>query len=414
MQILFLTARLPYPPDRGDRSRAFHFMQHLSREHSLSLASFIAGESEREHLDALRPLVQEVRVVKMSQRRSAVAVAGNLWRPDPLQALYYRSGAMQQVVDDMLDSRRFDLVLVHLFRMAPYVARRAGLYRVVDLTDAISKEIKRSLPYRGLPWRLIYRLEGPRIQRYERWTARTFEETWMISEADRQVLAADCPGANIQVVPIGVDGERFYPTGQPARPQTLIFVGHMSVFHNVDAVTHLVQDLLPLVRQRVPDCTLEIVGAQPSDQVRRLAAVPGVTVSGIVPDLNERLNSAAVFVAPLRFAAGIQTKILEAMAAARPVVTTSLVNDGLGAEAGREIIVADDAETAAEQIVGLLQDEERRRQLGQAGRAFVQRRYTWQHVVRRMRDIETELAVGSQLSAISSQQPAVSHQPSAS
>jgi sugar transferase (PEP-CTERM/EpsH1 system associated) len=392
MQILFLTARLPYPLNRGDRSRAFHFVKHLSREHTLSLASFIAHESEREYLAALRPFVQDVRVVKMSRRRSALNVAQNLWRPDPLQALYYRSGVMQRVVGEMLAAVRFDVILVHLFRMAPYAAQRPDLYRIVDLTDAISKEVRRSLPYRGLPWRLIYSLEGPRIQSYERWTARTFEETWMISEADRNALAADCPEANIQVVPIGVDGERFYPTGQPSQPNTLIFVGHMSVFHNVDAVTHLVQDVLPLVRQRIPDCTLEIVGAEPSAQVRRLASVPGVAVAGFVPDLNARLNSAAVFVAPLRFAAGVQTKVLEAMATARPVVTTSLVNDGLGAQPGREIAIADDAETAANQIVTLLQDEGLRAQMGQAGQQFVQRRYTWQHVVKRMREIEEMLA----------------------
>lgn len=392
MRILFLTSRLPYPPNRGDRSRVFHFIKALSREHDLSLVSFIARESEREHLPVLRSYCRQVSVVQMDRRRSAMSALCNLWRAEPLQALYYRSGTMRRLVDETLAATRFDVVYAHLFRMAPYVADRRDLYRVVDLTDAISKEVARSLPYRGLVWRLIYSWERPRIERYERWVAETFEESWMISGADREVLASACPASNIRVVPIGVDSERFYPTEQSCRPNSLIFVGHMGVFHNVDAVTHLVQDVLPLVWPRIPDCTLEIVGAEPNAQVRRLADNPLVSVAGFVPDLNARLNGAAVFVAPLRFAAGVQTKVLEAMATARPVVTSSMVNDGLGAQPGKEVLLADDKGTAADQIVALLQDEALRARIGQAGRRFVQERYTWERVVERLRDIQEMLA----------------------
>ncbi len=392
MRILFLTSRLPYPPNRGDRSRVYHFLQHLSPKHDLSLAAFIAHDFEREHLTLLGAYCREVRVVQMAPSRSALSVLLNLWRGRPLQALYYRSKDMHRLIDELLEGDRFDVVYVHLFRMAPYVADRPDLYRVVDLTDAISKEVARSLPYRGQAWRLIYGFERPRIERYERWVANTFEETWMISEADRRVLASACKGANVQVVPIGVDTEHFYPTGQPCRANSLIFVGHMGVFHNVDAVTHLVQDVLPLVRQRIPECTLEIVGSEPSAQVRRLATDPAVSVVGFVPDLNARLNEGAVFAAPLRFAAGVQTKVLEAMAAARPVVTTSIVNEGLGAQPGQDILIADDATTTANRIVDLLRDEQLRARIGQAGRHFVSRQYTWQQVVERMGEIEELLA----------------------
>lgn len=122
MRILFLTSRLPYPPNRGDRSRVFNFIKHLSRAHQLSLVSFIAQESEREHLAPLRSYCRGVRVVTMSQRRSALSVLFNLWRREPLQALYYRSGAMRRLVDRMLSSNQFDVIFTHLFRMAPYVA----------------------------------------------------------------------------------------------------------------------------------------------------------------------------------------------------------------------------------------------------------------------------------------------------
>ncbi|NIV31315.1 MAG: glycosyltransferase, partial [Anaerolineae bacterium] len=351
MRILCLTSRLPYPPNRGDRLRAFHFIEHLSQEHDLSLVSFIADEAERDHLPALRAYCHDVRVLPMSPGRSAISTALNIWRREPLQALYYRLGAMRRMVDDMIATTDFQAAYVHLFRMAPYIADHAQLYRIVDLTDVISKEIDLSLPYRHPASRAVYLLERKRINRYEQWVAQHFEETWLISNSDGQALAQAAPRANIRIVPNGIDFDQFYPTGQSCVPDSLIFVGHLSVLHNMDAATHLAQDVLPLVQREVPSCTLNIVGADPAPRIRQLGQSAAITVTGFVPDLNAHLNNAAVFAAPLRFAAGIQNKVLEAMAAGRPVVTTSLVNDGLGAQPEREILVADDPTATAQQIV---------------------------------------------------------------
>ena len=394
MRILCLTSRLPFPPDRGDRLRAFHFIEHLSQEHELSLVSFIASEAERDYLPSLLAYCREVRVVPMSARRSALGTALNLWRQEPLQALYYRLGTMRRLVDGMIAAADFGAAYVHLFRMAPYVAQHPELYRIVDLTDVISKEIDLSLPYRSLASRAVYGLEKGRIARYERWVAQNLEETWLISEADRQALARACPGADIRVVPNGVDLKQFHPTGQPCAPDSLIFVGHLGVLHNIDAATFLAQEVLPLVQKAFPACTLSIVGADPAPQIQRLGQSAAITVTGFVPDLNAHLNRAAVFVAPLRFAAGIQNKVLEAMAAGRPVVTTSLVNEGLGAQLEQEILIADDAPATAQQVVQLLANAPLREQVGRAGRRFVEQKFSWHHAVARMRAIEESLQQG--------------------
>jgi len=390
MRILCLTSRLPYPPNRGDRLRAFHIIEHLAAHHELTLASFIVHQGQCEYVGALEQYCR-VHTVFQGPLRSAAAAAGNAWRRAPLQALYYRSRAMRRLVDELVESTPFDAAYVHLFRMAPYVAGHPRLYRIADLTDVISKEVGLSLPYRSPASRLLYRLEEPRIARYECRVARDFEETWLISEADRQHLAARCPGANLQVVPNGVDTDHFHPAGRPPEPNSLIFVGHMGVLHNVDAAQYLVGEILPLVRQQAPDCTLYIVGADPAPQVRHLGQVAGVTITGFVPDLNDYLNRAGVFVAPLRFAAGVQNKVLEAMAAGRPVVTTSMINAGLGGTPGRDLLVADSAAALAAEVVRLLRDEQLQEQIGRAGRQFVQRRYSWQHAVSRMAAIEQTL-----------------------
>lgn len=392
MRILCLTSRLPYPPDRGDRLRAFNFIRQLAREHRLTLVSFVASEAERAHLPALAPYCEAIHLLPLSPRRSAAMVLLNLWRPSPLQALYYRSGAMDRLLGEITSRTRFDAAYVHLFRMAPYAARLRGLYRIVDLTDVISKEVRRSLPYRRPLWRLVYRVEQPRIERYERHVARSFEEVWLIAEAERQSLAAACPEANIQVVPNGVDLEVFRPDGGPSVPNSLIFVGHLRVPHNVDAAVQLATRVLPLVRDRVPDCTLTLVGADPAPEVLALANAPGVTVTGFVPDLNRRLNEASLFAAPLRFAAGVQNKVLEAMASGRPVVTSSVVAEGLGGRPGEDYLLADDPASMAAQIVALLGDESRRQRIAQSGLQLVRERHTWDGVCRRMRAIARELA----------------------
>ncbi|MDX1663233.1 MAG: TIGR03087 family PEP-CTERM/XrtA system glycosyltransferase [Candidatus Promineifilaceae bacterium] len=394
MRLLCLTSRLPYPPNRGDRLRAFHFLRRLSEEHELHLISFIAREEEREHVPFLQKYCRSVTVVQQSPTRSALTVAGNLWRRDPLQVLYYRSRPMQRLVDQTLAGAAFDAAYVHMFRMSPYVAHAADLYRIVDLTDVVSQEVQRSLAYRRALWQLIYRVEGRRIAYYERHVAQRFEETWLISEADRRALAAVCPDANIRVVPNGVDLQRLRPLEVRPDPRRMLFVGHLDVFHNVDAATFLAREVLPRVLSRYPDAVLELVGAGGSAAIQPLAALPGVTLTGYVEDLNGALNRAALFVAPLRFAAGVQNKVLEAMAAGRPVVTSSVANAGLGAEPGTHLLVADGAAATAEQILQLLENPHLARRLGAAGREFVARRFSWDRVNERMAAIASLIANG--------------------
>ena len=396
MRILCLTPRLPYPPHGGDRLRAYHIIKRLSQEHELSLISFIAQNAEKKHLTPLRDLCRDVRVLIMSPFHSVSRVLTNLWRPDPMQALYYRSPAMQELVTNTLNRRQYDAAYVHLFRMAPYVAHMTNIYRIADLTDVISKGIGYSLPYREPVSRLIYRLEKPRIARYEHWVAQNFEETWLISAGERRHLSHSCPSANIHIVTNGVDTDLFHPTGRSCQPNSLLFVGKLSVFHNVDAAIHLTRDVLPLIRQKISDCRLDIVGVNADDRVQRLGKYPGVTVKGFAPDLNECLNRCAVFVAPLRAVAGVQNKVLEAMAAAKPVVTTSLVNRGLCAKPGRDLLIADDTETTARQVIKLLRNRQLRTQLGIAGRRFVKQHFKWDGVADRMRVVAAQLRLAAE------------------
>lgn len=389
MRILFLTGRLPYPPNRGDRLRVYHFLRVLSREHRLSLLSFISDERESGYVGPLRAFCENIQLIHRAAWQSTAGVALQAWRPLPFQSLYYHSPVMHQAVDRLLARQQFDIVYVHLFRMAQFVAGRRKPYRILDLTDAISGEIERSLPFRDPLWRLVYRLEMPRIRRYERHIAGRFDETWLISETERRAMIANGAGGNLKVVPNGVEIDRFRPRFRRASEPVLTFVGHMGVFHNVDAAERLAREILPRVRQHIPAARLDLVGAEPASRVRALAVEEGVRVLGHVADLNAALNDAAIFVAPLRFAAGIQNKVLEAMAAGLPVVTTSEVNGGLQATDGQHLVVADNDEAIAAAVVALLGDTDASARLGEAGREFVLERYRWEAVAERIRAIES-------------------------
>ena len=392
MRILCLTARLPSPPDRGDRLRALRVLETLAEDHQLTLLSFVESAEQRDGARQLEAICRQVRVVTRARATSLATTLLHSWRRLPLQVLYYRSRPMRRLVAEQLSEGRFDAAYVHLFRMAPYVRRGDAPYRIVDLTDVISSEVARSLPYRPLPSRAVWEREQRRIARFEGEIANAGDEVWLISQVEREQLMALAPHANARVVPNGVALDTFRPLGMVEDPTRILFSGHMGVFHNVDAAACMAEEILPAVRRSVPDCRLRIVGASPSTRVRRLAGLDGVEVTGFVPDLNRELNRAAVFVAPLRFSAGVQNKVLEAMAAGRPVVTTSNVADGIGATPDRHLLVGGTFGEIADHVASLLADVDRRRALGAAARELVAREFSWRPVAERVREISDLIA----------------------
>ena len=392
MRILYLTSRLPYPPNRGDRLRTYHLLRHLSQEHEITLVSFVNSREEAQLGRKLDEFCREIHLIVRPALRSLAAVIGNIWRPQPMQLLYYRSHMMRHLVDKVLAGEKYDVAYIHLFRMAPYVVNHPELYRIVDLTDVISSEISASLPYRAWASRVVYRQEQLRIAEYERRVVGWADEAWLISERDKLKLAEFRPQTNLHRIPNGVDLIRFFPADYKKPANTMLFVGHMGVFRNIDAVMYLVNEIMPRVRREIPDIQLKIVGAGTSQQLRDLEKHAGVTVMGYVSDLNGQLNQSTVFVAPIRFSAGIQNKILEAMAAGVAVVTTSNVNEGISALPGQEILVGDSTKDLADIIVRVLSNEPFRLRLSLAGRAFVEKRFSWQTAVDRLRQIEEGIA----------------------
>ncbi|HEV8128438.1 MAG TPA: glycosyltransferase family 4 protein [Candidatus Eisenbacteria bacterium] len=380
MRILFLTSRMPYPPVGGDRFRVYHVMRAAAEAgHAVHLLSFDLGREEQRNgsLDEIARSVETVPLpLALSWFRAAKALPGRF----PLQAAYYRSRRMRERVDDAIHRIRPHVVVTHLFRMAPYALPHVGRGRarwILDLTDVISAGIERSMPYRRGLDRKLYEIEGPRIRNYESLIAPRFDECWVISPAEAAELARIAPKATVRVVPNGMGTSRLRASTL-REPASLLFLGNLEVFHNRDAASFLARDVFPRVRAEIPGATLAIAG-KGSDLVRSWAErLPGVRVLGFVEDADQVISRASVFVAPHRFAAGVQNKVLQALSCATPVVTTSVVRAGLEPVPEGVIRVADDPEHIAAHVVALLRDPDGANAFGHLGRAWVQSRFTWE------------------------------------
>jgi sugar transferase (PEP-CTERM/EpsH1 system associated) len=248
---------------------------------------------------------------------------------------------------------------------------------IMDFVDVDSDKWRQyGAHFRG-PRAWVYRREAERLGAEEVAAARVAARCVVATEREAALLRGLAPWAPISVVPNGVDLEYFAPPAAPGGDPTIVFTGAMDYFPNVDGAGFFAERILPRVRGAAPEARFVVVGKNPAPAVRRLSARAGVTVTGAVPDVRPYLGQAAVAVAPLRVARGIQNKLLEAMAMGRPTVATGRAHEGLEARPGEDLLVEDRPEAFADAVVGLLRSAELRERIGRSGRRFVERRHAW-------------------------------------
>jgi len=374
-ELLFLAHRIPYPPDRGDKIRSWHMLRHLAGLARVHLACFADDEADAAHLPALRAALPALGEVHVEVRRTgrAVAAARALLEGRPLSLAAFDSPAMRRFVE--ATARKTDAIFAFSGQMAQFVPARARL--AMDFVDMDSAKFE-AYAEAGGPLASLYRREAAKLFAFERATAARAEVSLFVSEAEAALFRARAglPQADIRALQNGVDLEFFRPGAVPAAatPRPLIvFTGQMDYPPNVDAVRWFAVEVLP----RLPDARFAIVGRSPAAAVRALAG-DRVIVTGGVDDVRPWLAAADVVAAPLRIARGVQNKVLEAMAAGRPVVATPAAFEGIEAEPGRDLIVADGAPAQAEAIRALLAEPARAAALGAAARRCVERAYAWE------------------------------------
>lgn len=381
MNILYLAHRIPFPPNKGEKIRAFHQIKFLSKRHAVHLVCFVDDSNDLQHIDALRQYCATVHAVYRPKWVLQLrALVGALTGRSLSVAAFY-SKSVQRYVDSTFLTAQIERVFVFSSSMAEYVLPHGDLPRVMDFVDVDSDKWRMYAERHGVFTRWLYELEARRLAKYEARVAAAFDASILIStiEADlfkRSVL--DCP---IVVLPNGVDLDYFHPKlsllASPETPPTLVFTGAMDYFPNIDAVEFFARSVFPLIRAQWQGARFLIVGRNPSSEVRALQDVEGVIVTGEVADIRTRMAEAQVAVAPFRIARGIQNKVLEAMAMGLPVVGTSMAFRGLRATEKNGVRCAESPEGLAREIGTLFEDASRRHELGLQARRFVEESHRW-------------------------------------
>ena len=358
---------------KGDALVAFHRIEQLAHRHEISLISFYGSSDELEYISSLEEACSSVSLVRLPVWRGVANVV--LRAPvsrTPLQVLYYRSGSLADSVRELAGLRRFDVVHAFMLRMAPY-ARLVDAPAILEAIDSMQLRMERNVHVERPPRRWLYREELRRLAPYESCVGARFEEVVVSSRED----ARRFPRASVHVVPNGVDTETFSPAPGLEESATIVFSGTMSYPPNVRAASWFAEECFERIRAHVPGASLLIAGKAPVRQVRQLGEREGISVTGFVDSMPEMLRRARVAVAPMLSGAGIQNKVLEAMACGLPVVATTFGAAAIDAAPGRDLIVADGADAFADAVVGLLLDSARARQVGANARAVVLERHGW-------------------------------------
>jgi len=399
-QLLYLVHRVPFPPNRGDRIRSYHILRNLAQRYDVSLATLADEPVTADMRRELDRLCVQVAIEPVGRTRW-VRAAGSLAMGWSATEGLFASPTLRRTVRRWAAERQFDAALVFCSSMVQYLDC-PGLAAVPAIIDLVDVDSQKWFDYgektTGLKRRL-FQLEGRRLRRLECSLPSRAQAITLVSEAEADVYRNFCPNDRTVVVPNGVDLDYFRPHPEGPRPwQPLpeidrcnaVFVGALDYRANIDAVTWFTAEVWPLVRQRLPGLTLALVGRKPDRVVERLAALPGIRVFGTVPDVRPYVAAADFVIAPLRIARGIQNKVLEAMAMGKPVICSPAALEGLTAEPGRHLLVANQPTDWQTAIANLLAEKDFVMSLGLSARSFVERNHAWDQTLMQLDCLETD------------------------
>jgi len=382
--ILFLCHRIPYPPDRGDKIRSYHLLHRLAELAPVHVGCFADDDRDMSFAADMARLTASQLVVKRDRSTLVAGLTGLARRQPMLVALFDHPDLHRWVAATMRD-KPIRAVVAYSAQMAHFVPPLpADMPFLMDFVDFDSAKYAAYGAQGSGPMAWINRREGRVLLDFERQTAARATVSAFVSEAEaalfRDTLRLDAN--RVVAIENGVALDYFDPTltfppldcgGEPL----IVFTGQMDYRPNVEAVESFVAEALPAIRDVHPDVRFAIVGRAPAPSVLALAKEPGVIVTGGVPDVRGWLAAADVVVAPLRIARGIQNKVLEAMAMARPVVASPQAAEGIDATHGTHFLIAPTPQEEASQVLDLLARPEARASLGRAARARMEARYRW-------------------------------------
>src|SRR5579871_5418712 len=358
MRVLYLCHRIPYPPDKGDKIRAFHQIRAIASRHEVDLFTLMDDPADAVHQEPLAEYCRKIIVSRLSPRLAKLRALPFLLTSKPLTLPYFYSAELAAEVGAAFRARSYDRVFVYCSAMAQYVDSACQVPALLDMVDVDSDKWSQYAGFSNFPFSAIYRREGRALREYEREACRRFAAILVTTKREAKLVRQISPAANVHAISNGVDIQYFSSQVVPPvpGPPTVIFTGDMGYFPNEEAVVSFARNVYPLIRRSIPNLRFFIVGRNPARNVQQLQNIRGVEVTGFVPDVRAYLAQAQVAVAPFSISAGIPNKILEAMSYGLPVVATSRAVQGLVSSLAQTVEIGDTASELATKTVALLKD----------------------------------------------------------
>ena len=383
--ILFLAHRIPYPPNKGDKLRAYQVLNHWSKQHKVLLGCFVDDPEDVQHTDWLSERCAGTHFARLHPTIALMRSSRAFLTGDPLSLPYYRDQGLARWVRGVAESERPDCAFAYSSVMAQYLpdAQPRPSRVVVDFVDVDSEKWAEYAIPKGFPGRQIYRREARQLLRFDRRVAQQTDASIFVSEPEAELFRTLAPGVGRKVVaiPNGIDSAFFSPKHAGPKPDiggppVIVFTGRMDYWPNVQAVVWFSDAVLPALRERFPCVSFCIVGAHPTSSVRALSLRPGIVVTGAVPDVRPYVGHADVVVAPMRIGRGIQNKVLEGMAMARPVIVTPQALEGIDAVPHRHLLLARDCDEFVHRVETSM-NPDFASSIGEAARERVVEVYNW-------------------------------------
>lgn len=395
MNILYLSHRIPYPPNKGDKIRSFNEIKYLSTSNNIYLGTILEDKSDERFIESLKTYCKEVYAVMLKNR---IRLFKNLFNQLPFSVANFYNDELQDYVNKTLADKKIDVVICFCSSMAEYIFKSPvfignttnSIKLVMDYVDLDSDKWRQYSIYAKYPLSLFYKMENKRLFKYEIKINKNFHHSVFVSQREVEVFNKLYPErVNIKVIPNGVNYGYFKPKEKPPtnkRPP-IVFTGVMDYFANEDGVAWFCKGIFPRIRAEVPNAQFYIVGNKPTNKVWQLTEIDGVTVTGYVDDIREYYWMADVSVTPLRIARGLQNKVLEAMSTGNAVVATSNATDGIICHNKKDIIIANDEDEFAKEVISLLKDKYRREEIGRNAVENIRQNYSWEENLKKFDDL---------------------------
>jgi sugar transferase (PEP-CTERM/EpsH1 system associated) len=378
MKILFVTARFPYPPFKGDQSIPFHRLKYMGDKHDISLLTFYENKKELNYLEKIIPYCKQVITIKKSSFRSLFnMLVFGLFSRLPFQVLYYQSRIFKQQLEKLIAENSFDILHVYMLRTAEYGKniQQSNMPKILELIDSMQMNFQRRLEKEKWPKKWLFKLELKRLTKYEPEMVKNYDRSIVVSEKDKDFINHD----RVMTIPLGIDTEEFHPgKNKLSTNKVIAFTGNMGYFPNKNAILWFLKNCWENIKKKVPGIQLIIAGKNPGPSIKKYNNGNSMQVLGYVDSVATVLQEARIAIAPLQSGSGMQFKILEAMACALPVVTTTIGLGTIPAVNKKSILVADDPNDFAQCCINLLTDDSLAEAIGKKAMQLVQQTFTWE------------------------------------